>query len=111
MLGSGKPDLRVPLGSTSSGRSRPIVVGTIASGHVALPRIIPDNPGSGRIRSTLATLQVVGSTSTSSVLRASYAADAARFDATVATIPGSSPVMVTIGTLASTEAMCRYNVL
>jgi hypothetical protein len=82
-----------------------MVVGTIASGHVAAPVTIPDSPGSGRTRSTLATLQVVGSTSTSSVLRASYAADAARFAATVATIAGSSPVMVTIGTLASTAAM------
>jgi hypothetical protein len=48
-----------------------MVVGTMASGQVALPVMIPESPGSGRIRKTLATLHVVGSTSTSSVLRAS----------------------------------------
>ena len=44
-------------------------------------------------------VDVVGSTSTSSVLRASYAAAAAMFAATVATMPASSPATVTIGTL------------
>jgi hypothetical protein len=43
----------------------------MASGHVALPVIIPESPGSGLIRNTLATLQVVGSTSTNKVLLAS----------------------------------------
>jgi hypothetical protein len=57
------------------------------------------------VKTVFATLHVVGSTSTRRVLRASYAAEAARFAATVATMPGSSPVIVTIGTLASTEAM------
>src|SRR3982074_1495471 len=46
-LVSGKPERRVPLGSTSRGLSRPIVVGTIASGQVALPVMIPARVAAG----------------------------------------------------------------
>ena len=61
----------VPLGNTSRGRSRPIVVCTVASAQLESFSMIPVSPGFEGIRNTEAMVDEVGSTSTRSVLRAS----------------------------------------